>query len=466
MSMNQIPRERGVAADRSPRARTAPAKMEPKVPGYKGFVPGRQHVYARTFGMTTSELGSAHQKNKQDKNSFISFSDPRPSDKDLITMSPGRNHVPGYAGHIPGLDAGATCTFGSSTTTNLLDTASKINASGSKAMNLQHMPISEVPRERGAPRAQTYAPPAESAPIGSDGYAKEGRLPGYTGFQAGGQHVFAESQGRATRDLRQAHVSNPSDKNSFVDYGESRTSLKSTLTYSSSTRDPVTDKSSNSHVPGYAGHTPTTRDAIGQRFGKATADSLYEKSKKNVWYSGEVSARVPKSQLPREMGLPRETGGEAKMSNRNNQLPGYTGFVQHSKDTFAKTYGETTRQLKNPAPLNPLNTTIEKPFGKWVLAGNNDSANHIPGYGGHVPGHRDRPVGSTFGLSTTPAIFNPTDTAAKMEVARIPKSMYHSGLRMSEKKKGSGNAVKVGAEHWDKEHTTTQHVFQQGLFMP
>jgi hypothetical protein len=363
-------------------------------------------------------------------------------------MSPGRNHVPGYAGHIPGLDAGATCTFGSSTTTNLLDTASKINASGSKAMNLQHMPISEVPRERGAPRAQTYAPPAESAPIGSDGYAKEGRLPGYTGFQAGGQHVFAESQGRATRDLRQAHVSNPSDKNSFVDYGESRTSLKSTLTYSSSTRDPVTDKSSNSHVPGYAGHTPTTRDAIGQRFGKATADSLYEKSKKNVWYSGEVSARVPKSQLPREMGLPRETGGEAKMSNRNNQLPGYTGFVQHSKDTFAKTYGETTRQLKNPAPLNPLNTTIEKPFGKWVLAGNNDSANHIPGYGGHVPGHRDRPVGSTFGLSTTPAIFNPTDTAAKMEVARIPKSMYHSGLRMSEKKKGSGNAVKVGAEHW------------------
>ena len=54
-----------------------PAKMEPKVPGYKGFVPGRQHVYARTFGMTTSELGSAHQKNKQDKNSFISFSDPR-----------------------------------------------------------------------------------------------------------------------------------------------------------------------------------------------------------------------------------------------------------------------------------------------------------------------------------------------------------------------------------------------------
>jgi hypothetical protein len=51
-----------------------------------------------------------------------------------------------------------TDTFGSSTTTNLLDTASKINASGAATMSLNHMPISEVPRERGAPRPQTYAP--------------------------------------------------------------------------------------------------------------------------------------------------------------------------------------------------------------------------------------------------------------------------------------------------------------------
>ena len=76
-SMNEIPRERGSAFDRSPRARTAPALMEPLVPGYKGYVPGRQHVYARTFGMTTSELGSAHQQNKQDKNAFINYADPR-----------------------------------------------------------------------------------------------------------------------------------------------------------------------------------------------------------------------------------------------------------------------------------------------------------------------------------------------------------------------------------------------------
>jgi hypothetical protein len=82
-----------------------------------------------------------------------------------------------------------------------------------------------------------------------------------------------------------------------------------------------------------------------------------------------------------------------------------------------------------------------------VLAGNNDNTNHIPGYGGHVPGFRDRPIGSTFGQCTTPGIFNAADTASKMDVARIPKSMYHSGLRMSPKKHGA-NAVKVGAAHW------------------
>lgn len=119
------------------------------------------------------------------------------------------------------------------------------------------------------------------------------------------------------------------------------------------------------------------------------------------------------------MGLPRETGGQARMTNRDNQLPGYTGFVQHSKDTFAKTYGETTRQLKHPAALNSLATTIEKPFGKWVLAGNNDDTNHIPGYGGHVPGHRDRPVGSTFGLSTTPSIFNAVSNPSPTHVLML-----------------------------------------------
>ena len=54
------------------RAASAPAPPG-QVPGYTGVIPGKQHVYARTYGMSTSELGGAHAINKQDKNQFISF---------------------------------------------------------------------------------------------------------------------------------------------------------------------------------------------------------------------------------------------------------------------------------------------------------------------------------------------------------------------------------------------------------
>ena len=115
--------------------------------------------------------------------------------------------------------------------------------------------------------------------MGSPGYATEGRLPGYTGFQAGGQHVFADTQGRATKHLREAHAKNRSDKNQFVNYNESRPSNALNLTNTGSTvrpaaarpaprilvraltvqlpclcqRDAVTDQNTNSHLPGYAG---------------------------------------------------------------------------------------------------------------------------------------------------------------------------------------------------------------------
>ena len=42
---------------------------------------------------------------------------------------------------------------------------------------------------------------------------------------------------------------------------------------------------------------------------------------------------------------------------------GYTGFIKHSKDTFAKTYGETTRQLREAPSELTFETDIGRPFG-------------------------------------------------------------------------------------------------------
>ena len=45
--------------------------MEPRVPGYKGYLPGRQHIYGRTYGMASSALGAEHMRNSEDKNAFL-----------------------------------------------------------------------------------------------------------------------------------------------------------------------------------------------------------------------------------------------------------------------------------------------------------------------------------------------------------------------------------------------------------
>ena len=47
----------------------------------------------------------------------------RPAVKSDITDTAGSRHIPGYAGHIPGLDAGTEKTFGDATANAFLQTA-------------------------------------------------------------------------------------------------------------------------------------------------------------------------------------------------------------------------------------------------------------------------------------------------------------------------------------------------------
>lgn len=145
------------------------------------------------------------------------------------------------------------------------------------------------------------------APQGSQAAKVEKRVPGYTGFQAGSQHIFGDTYGRMTGALRSEHQVNPGDKNTFLNYEEDRGGHKHGITMESSSLDKVTDQSSRSHVPGYAGHCPAQREAIGKRFGVSTADSLYSKSRGAVWYGGQRGETVAKSMLPTQMGPPRET---------------------------------------------------------------------------------------------------------------------------------------------------------------
>jgi hypothetical protein len=207
MSRTDMPRERGLPFQRSPRTVATPQpSADPKVPGYTGTIPGRQHVYAQTYGGLTAKLAAAHATSPKDKNAFISYSDARPSTKDTISMSPRKGHVPGYAGHIPGLDAGSASTFGSATKADLQKQAANISPTGARKQHMAKIAMNDIPRERGhgSPAKMGLAPRA--APPGTEAFRKEARLPGYTGYQAGSQHLFADTYGRSTATLRAAHV--------------------------------------------------------------------------------------------------------------------------------------------------------------------------------------------------------------------------------------------------------------------
>eukprot|EP01050_Picozoa_sp_SAG11_P040495 SAG11_NODE_17635_length_513_cov_0.756039_1_plen_112_part_01 len=80
-----------------------------------------------------------------------------------------------------------------------------------------------------------------------------------------------------------------------------------------SDRNPLTGQSSRSHVPGYAGHCPAQREAIGKRFGDSTSDALYAKSRGAVWYGGETSPPVRTRPAP-----PAPPSSVAPPNNPNN----------------------------------------------------------------------------------------------------------------------------------------------------
>jgi hypothetical protein len=188
-----------------------------------------------------------------------------------------------------------------------------------------------------------------------------------TGFHAGSQHLFGESQGKITKELRTAHMENPADKSKYVTFGEPRVFTRDTLTTKPSTEDPVTGINDRGHLAGYTGHCPSMREAIGQRFGVATKDALYDKSKDDKWYSAHPSITKPsvtevsRHELPKQLGSTRDTTKGSKshvatdfdLEGRSvfsgSKLPGYAGFIPGSRSEYGKTYGALHRAIDRDA---------------------------------------------------------------------------------------------------------------------
>lgn len=120
-------RESGILSD--PRtlpgegARDTMREKKYRMPGYTGYIRGSQHISGRTYGemtrraydtnydehLRTSPIPSGPQGNRKVPNAYLRDT--------FVTnnLSDRHNHVPGYTGHVPGVRATYSKTFGEST---------------------------------------------------------------------------------------------------------------------------------------------------------------------------------------------------------------------------------------------------------------------------------------------------------------------------------------------------------------
>lgn len=367
-------------------------------------VHGCRHHYGRSFGSTLSDFEKL--KGVENKGEQLKETDPRPAEHADITTSPRLAHIPGYAGYLPGLDSGIGNSFGSRTHKDMLTEASKIHATSGET---KFIAIDAIHKAMGSPRVSARPEPPRAAPLGSEEQKTEPHVPGCalavapapvmiafagravlgaaikqfqglarqsvlvdyvdtacfhadTGCHAGSQHLFGESQGKITQELRTAHTKNPADCSSkYVTFGEPRVFDRDTLTTKPSTENPLTGINDCGHLIGYTGHCPAMREAIGQRFGVATKDALYEKSQNEKWFAAHpavaqpTTAQVSRHNLPKQLGSTRDTTVNSHRANdfdsngrsvfTGSKLPGYSGFTPGSRSEYGKTYGAMHRAI-------------------------------------------------------------------------------------------------------------------------
>ena len=338
----------GASGDLGGRAKVpipSPPSKPPAVPGYKGYVSGRQHHYGRSFGTTLADFEQV--KGVENKGEALGDTDPRPGSRSIITTSPRAHHIPGYAGYLPGLDSGIGDSLGTRTKADMIHTSAQIHPTSGET---SFVPMNSIHKAMGSPRLSPLAPPPKGSPTGSQAERTEANVPGYTGYHPGTQHLFGESQGKITQELRKEHAANPRvDTKKFVSFGEPRVIDRSMLTTVPSQTDAVTSINSAAHLTGYTGHCPGMREAIGERFGVATKDALYDKQ---VASRSKAATTVAKGTIPKAMGSPRDTTVPSVSTDtagrsvfQGSKIPGYFGFIPGKRSEYGKTFGALHRAM-------------------------------------------------------------------------------------------------------------------------
>jgi len=265
----------------------------------------------------------------------------------------------------------------------------------------------------------------------------KGRIPGYTGFIRGSQHIAGATYGSTTRSAQLSYGSYPK----FQEINEA-VELPTAPHKKAHAHAPPKHQ-----IPGYCGYLTHARDHFGETYGKTTRQTgktwgntrVFDTAGNN-WdqsmaltmpdsfsldaesFRGSRSNNKPKKrceppgQKPAVPTPKAYKGASIKepfvhmRQKKEGLVPGYCGFVPHSQHVQGLTFGATTRTTQAPSnlkkawggsssmlPLEPHRTSSPTKYAQNTAAGG--TRHHLPGYTGFLQGARHK-YGNTYGSTT------------------------------------------------------------------
>lgn len=360
-----------------------------RMPGYLGFVPGmRNHVVGKRYAEASLRASDCTDMLRKGVNPSGSA--------DLVDDRPqGRQHLyaqlatpiqdsptlaPPHVGkRKPYIDSAATGQIDPRLIPKVVGGTLE-NRAPMKTSKSVSMPKLPYENRRCYFRKEYPEKPPETGPT-------SGKIPGYTGFQAGAQHLFAQSYGRISNDLNANPNASPVQlSKQFMRYGEGRPNRQH-FTYETTA------------IPGYQGHVPA-RDAYvyGKTYGHSAALArdarlALNEGKNPSCLAGMVDHRptgrvdlYSESHITHHEANPqplrmhmgkgvnqpvfRFTTNDYKIRERveddikevqqgRHKMVGYTGHLRGEQHLYAQSYGKMTRQLEDAREKDALDSLVE-----------------------------------------------------------------------------------------------------------
>jgi len=351
-----------------------------RIPGYAGFIPKAQHVAGVTYGNMTRSTISPGFKVAASEVALP----PSPNRSGGKVGKPGF-HVPGYTGHVAGKMELFASTYGGMT--RACDPKGIVADNGQLPDVLTGSTVTESIGTNEPPRTNMSKQDAQAI------FKKTttGRIPGYCGFVRGGQHVAGSTYGALTRAAQGEDFSGK---------------YNAALPNSPHVNVQAPGNQPNHKLPGYTGFVPGKRDTYSTTYGETTSNlqghtaispsKTYISRTNRSWdgvggatRSGDV-ANQAKSVDQSEVQL--QTGG--------GRIPGYGGFVRGAQHHSATTFGKMTNNTRETdfqdyesASLLPDNPQRQQ----YQQVG--QPKHKIPGYTGFVPKTRES-YATTYGKTT------------------------------------------------------------------